>query len=236
MNLRDTLNTEEKYIENIEFDEQCIKEDFEEYQENKNEWDEERIQVQFEDLSRYNYQVMISKYSLGLPVADIIEDYKQGIYFMEKGWVAESGYIEMLWYLSIGIMLNIENDEFNKLVQLVEKNNLNDFLLDFLIKAKIHNHKQTSSLLWEKPYSELKKVIDSASEPQQAVKLLQLYVKKHWYKGHSDCGWYNDHNSKWGVHFGYWSFESGAIAKILGLDDTILKDQQYYPYDMVHWK
>jgi hypothetical protein len=57
----------------------------------------------------------------------------------------------------------------------------------------------------------------------------------NWYKGHSDTGWYNDHKSKWNIHFGYWSFESGALVKILGLDDNSLKNQQYYPYDMVHW-
>ena len=33
--------------------------------------------------------------------------------------------------------------------------------------------------------------------------------------------------------FGYWSFESGALVKILGLDDSSLKEVQYYPYDML---
>ncbi|WP_368135627.1 PoNe immunity protein domain-containing protein, partial [Bacteroides caccae] len=46
--------------------------------------------------------------------------------------------------------------------------------------------------------------------------------------------WYNDH--KYGiVHDGYWSFESGALVKVLGLDDSCLKGLPYYPYDMVHW-
>jgi hypothetical protein len=35
--------------------------------------------------------------------------------------------------------------------------------------------------------------------------------------------------------FGYWSFENGALVKILGLDDSSLKEVQYYLYDMVHW-
>ncbi|WP_367575897.1 PoNe immunity protein domain-containing protein [Neisseria leonii] len=30
------------------------------------------------------------------------------------------------------------------------------------------------------------------------------------------------HKSPHGVHRGYWSFESGALVKILGLDDSIL--------------
>ena len=29
-------------------------------------------------------------------------------------------------------------------------------------------------------------------------------------------------------------FESGAMVKVLGLDDSELKDVPYYPYDLVH--
>ncbi|MDR2570707.1 MAG: DUF1911 domain-containing protein, partial [Oscillospiraceae bacterium] len=35
---------------------------------------------------------------------------------------------------------------------------------------------------------------------------------------------------------GYWSYESGAVAKILRLDDTGWEDMKYYPYDMVHYR
>ena len=28
---------------------------------------------------------------------------------------------------------------------------------------------------------------------------------------------------------------TGVLVKVLGLDDSILKGQPYYPYDMVHW-
>ncbi|MDR4190445.1 hypothetical protein COL87_26390 [Bacillus pseudomycoides] len=38
------------------------------------------------------------------------------------------------------------------------------------------------------------------------------------------------------IFSGYWSFESGAIAKILNLDDSTLRDTPYYPYDMVHYR
>ena len=38
------------------------------------------------------------------------------------------------------------------------------------------------------------------------------------------------------LYYGYWSFEAGAIAKILNLDDSNLKDVPYYPYDLVHYK
>ena len=67
-----------------------------------------------------------------------------------------------------------------------------------------------------------------------SIQKLEKYLKKEWYQGHFDCAWHDDH--KYGIrHDGYWSFESGALVKALGLDDSSLKGLPYYPYDMVHW-
>lgn len=41
--------------------------------------------------------------------------------------------------------------------------------------------------------------------------------------------------SKFDTYSGYWSYESGAIAKVLQLDDEVLKNVPYYPYDLVHY-
>ena len=31
-----------------------------------------------------------------------------------------------------------------------------------------------------------------------------------------------------------WAYEAGAVAKILDLEDGALKEQRYYPFDLVH--
>ena len=54
--------------------------------------------------------------------------------------------------------------------------------------------------------------------------------------GAVNCRWYDIHKAKEKLYYGYWSFEAGAIAKILNLDDSNLKDVPYYPYDLVHYK
>ena len=41
--------------------------------------------------------------------------------------------------------------------------------------------------------------------------------------------------SKQNTYYGYWIYEAGSICKILRLDDEELKEQQYYPYDLVHF-
>ena len=63
-----------------------------------------------------------------------------------------------------------------------------------------------------------------------------MMPQKYWYVGHKNMGWYDIHKAKEKLYYGYWSFEAGAIAKILNLDDSNLKDVQYYPYDLVHYK
>jgi len=37
-------------------------------------------------------------------------------------------------------------------------------------------------------------------------------------------------------YYGFWSFDTAALAKILGLDDSALKNNNHYPYDLAHYK
>lgn len=137
----------------------------------------------------------------------------------------------MIEMLSIGILLKINNEEFNKLTVLVDRENVNDFLIDFLINYKKSDWQQTTSLLWKK-YKKIVDVIETSKEnKEKGLELLKKYLKS-WYKSIE----IKTHESKWNIHKGYWSWESGAIAKIIGLEDNNLKDESYYPYDMVHFE
>jgi hypothetical protein len=69
---------------------------------------------------------------------------------------------------------------------------------------------------------------------EEAEIKLKEYLKKYWYKNHSDTYWYNNHNSKYNTYFGYWSFESAAIVKIKKMGNNIFKDIKYYPYDFIN--
>lgn len=62
---------------------------------------------------------------------------------------------------------------------------------------------------------------------------LQEYLSR-WYR--EDCGCYEAHKSSQKIYYGYWSFEAGAVAKILQIDDTGMEQMPYYPYDLVHYK
>ena len=77
---------------------------------------------------------------------------------------------------------------------------------------------------------------DAINSVQVSDDLLKDYLEKKWYKIHKECSWYDIHKKSPELYAGYWSFEAGAVAKILGVDDSSLKDEQYYPYDLVHFE
>ncbi|WMY92292.1 PoNi-like cognate immunity protein [Snodgrassella communis] len=247
MKLRDKLNSLEGYQEIIDKT-KSYTEEFKEKIRNLIEDEKKGIQKHpkpnneiieavYEDIFIYQSDILIAKYSMGQPISSIMEEYKITVSYMEKGWDAISGYISMVRMLSIGIMLEAEPDIFEKLKSLVERDHLNDYLVDFLLQNSTQWSKQTAKFEFPRPYKATQDIISLAqTDKTAALERLKKYLQKEWYRGHSDTGWHDDHKSKWNIHTGYWSFESGALVKILGLDDSTLKDQPYYPYDMVHWK
>ena len=89
---------------------------------------------------------------------------------------------------------------------------------------------ESKELLFSNVFSILQKVVFE----EDKITLLKEYLSNHWYN--KDCGCYEAHKSKQNIYYGYWSFEAGAIAKILNIDDIQLCGTQYYPYDLVHYK
>ena len=78
-----------------------------------------------------------------------------------------------------------------------------------------------------------KSVFERVLESVNKIELLKKYLKG-WYN--TDCEVFEAHKSDQKIYYGYWSFEAGAVVKILGIDDSELKDIPYYPYDLVHYK
>ena len=37
-------------------------------------------------------------------------------------------------------------------------------------------------------------------------------------------------------YVGLWSYDTGALAKMLGIGDDALQNDNHYPYDLVHYK
>ena len=122
------------------------------------------------------------------------------------------------------------------LIDKIDDANVDDILLDYLITAYGLKRKRVSTEYYkEKPYREMMEIVSVAkSDKKKASDMLFDYTEKHWLKAHSDIDW--PRLSKDDDYCGFWSFEAGAVAKILNLDDSKLVNSDFYPYDLVHYK
>ena len=176
-------------------------------------------------------------YSSGASIDKVKSLFLEIIDIADKIWESDGNYVEMIHLLSIGNMVNMEKEEMDRLKKLIKEDGVEDYLIEFLIHAYDPSWEiRTTSLNFGHPYTLLYDIIHAETK-EIALFRLKEYLEKEWYHGHNDMGWYDSHEKEdEAIYSGYWSFESGAIAKILDLDDSILKDTPYYPYDMVHFQ
>ena len=235
---RDNIFIEEKINELIKFNEMMIKEwlqELDQLNQGINPYKrpiEEVIRLTKEDISIYQEKKMIATYTAGYAIEKFKEEYLKFVDSLVPVWHSNSGYDEMLWALSIGVLLEIDETTFDKLVDLVKKDDLEDYLIDYLIQSRHPEWKIRINYNFPRPYGFTRKIIEEENS-EKAVSLLKEYLTKKWYQGCRDEGWYDLHKRNIDNYYGYWSFESGALCKIKGLDYKKLKGLSYFPYDLV---
>ena len=175
---------------------------------------------------------MIATYTAGFSIVDFKGQYIKYVESLQLSWQSNSGYEQMVWVLSIGILLEIEEMIFDQLVDLVKKDDPEDYLIDYLIQSRHPEWTIRVNYNFPKPYGFTRKIIEE-EDSEQALKLLKKYLAKKWYQGSRDTGWYNLHKTNNRSYYGYWSFESGSICKLKGLDYKELEGVPYFPYDLV---
>ena len=183
-------------------------------------------------ICRYQKEVMIATYTAGYSIEDFKCEYIKYVKSLQLSWHGNSGYLQMIWALSIGILLEIDEEIFDQLVSLVKKDDPEDYLIDYLIQSRHPEWKIRLNYNFPKPYGFTRKIIEE-EDSEQALKLLKEYVTKKWYPGHRDTGWYDLHKENIDNYYGYWSFESGALCKLKRLDYKQLEGLPYFPYDLV---
>lgn len=261
MNLREKLNTQEGYEEIIDEDTEYIDDKIEKIKELKHD-ELNRIQkypkTNNDIIKSYRnglvmrfFNLIIAEYSIGKEYAEIkktfikllntmetswntlsLENFKHG--FNEPPYYTTDNYQQILTLISFGILLEVDDDNFSKIVKIRDKVNTPDKLLDFMINYRVRKEQSKNQLPYNY-YTNLLKILDK-NEKNEIIKSLKNYLSKQWFKEFGKMADADTHKGIVNYHTGYWSWEAGAIAKILDLDDSSLKDQQYYPYDMVHFK
>ena len=242
MGLRDTLNTEENYKDGLISNKEALlyfhvklqklQSDLENGIENYKKPTIEVYKSTLATILSYQRDILLATYSIGDSLSAFKEEYIIYVSSLIPIWRKEWGYEQMLWALSIGILLNIDEETFDQLVALVKKDDPEDYLIDYLIQSCHPEWTIRINYNFPRPYGFTRKIIEEENS-EQALKLLKEFVTKKWYQGSSDTAWYDVHKQNIKNHVGYWSFESGALCKIKGLDYKELEGVPYFPYDLV---
>ena len=172
--------------------------------------------------------IIIAKYSKGDPLNDIKQEFDSTVELFCEAW-DDSVYDSNIIYASLAYLLNLEADKLKSIKDKLQNADTYDSLLEFILTGNKDNF-DASKISFPKPYKNLVKSIE-AEDREPFLKYL-----KGWYKGSKGSAWYGTHELENKFQYnGYWSFESAAVAKRLCLDDSDLQNEQYYPYDLVHF-
>lgn len=183
----------------------------------------------------YHVNKIKALYSKGVAIAEIKELYPRYLECLIKSWKAHDGMDILLDVVSLGILLNIDRIQIEKLTEFLKKEDINDIIIDFLLNELDSDWEiRDNSVRYPLAYELLGNIIMEVNKDRQ-LELLKQYLDQ-WYRNNDDSAWYNSHNSKQDTYNGYWSFETGAMVKALGLDDSSLKGRKFYPFDMVHFE
>ena len=244
--MRDALCKDEVLRKKIDFNNEVIPEDKEELEQLLNDIKEgiQRYPRKTEEiiddikvgLFRSYYEIIRAKFSLGLDCESLEQDYLDMLEYVSDIGCEKIGYVHFIQVFSLGILLEVSDSELEKLVKIADEEKLDDCLFDFLVQAcGLTRGFSSECYQKENPYKETAQIIKlSFGDKKAADKALKTYMEKKWFQGHYDYEWKNAH--KRAGYVGFWSFETGALAKILELDDEKLQKCNHYPYDLVHYK
>ena len=198
----------------------------------------ERLCLLIERIFELKLHIIVAEYSRGDDIDTLRLDYKSALElwretsFKDK---IEYYYTINLWFVSLTVLLDMGDDIVETVKRKLEQENINDWLLNFILaKGEKEPAQIEGQLLVPKESQALKNAI-CASDKNQLIH----YLEKEWYSNFKDCGWYDSHKlskRNFQIYFGYWCFEAAAVMKLLKWDDSDLVDQQYYPYDLAHYK
>lgn len=192
------------------------------------------------------FQLIQAKYSRGDGVKTILTDCAVLMETVTNFWTPDTDYsdggdmdfMDLINALSLGILADIDKKYFEELGKVMQEKNFSDFIIDYLLNTQLSDYPIGEELQVPDSKSlQLLSEITKEENKNEAVKKLKLYLDKYYYTLESLDYEYNTHKFENGRNFyGYWCWEAGALVKIKGLDDGILRNNQFYPYDFVHWK
>ncbi len=219
----------------------------------ENKIEEDRINRFKSSVFSYKLKNLIAKFSAGTELTILSEetascccDMKSlwaNLYYYKNGYLKQyisSGYNEMIWMLSLATLLKVDRDQFNNLVEIIDR----DGVVDVLFEKIISFHDPLRPMISGETYHpkiqyipndfKLLRTAIKSTDKKEMEKLVGTYVTKEWYKNQKKLGTMTLSPEK-DSYIGCWCFEAAAFVAILDLDDSSFRDCPYYPKDLVDY-
>ena len=184
-------------------------------------------------------QSLIANYSMGKDIQLLKEEFLETIVYCQYGAKRKKyyfdEYVRMLWMLSLGILLEIENEQYQKIVDVLRESGVEDVLFEFLIRYKLSNGLEDTknTFIDGISFQDLVQAIKMDASESERIESMNRFLQ-YWYRNMGYATWYETHkNDSINLYFGYWSFEAAAVVKILGLDKDTFEKQKYFPQDLM---
>lgn len=204
---------------------------------------------------------LIASYSKGATKSELKQQFSEALMVMEKVWDKKitkvyygvrqkeldqyklSPYLYMLQMFALSILLDASDDEFNVLVNLIDRDKVKDYLIEFFIIYRVKNREKPQNesysrfVIIPQLYKDLVDVAygNSIDSDEEAIK---HFLDKKWIKipkknsVNLNLKDIPNYEVKDGF-VGLWAFEVAALVKIKGLDDSSFRDNQFYPDRLV---
>ena len=181
------------------------------------------------------------KYSRGDKVSELVSIYQEivphflGTFYEDEDYSkgGDADYAEVIDIISVGILLNADI-ELKKLSNRLQEVNYKDRLVSLFLQD--YGFPKVDSLIWPK-FNNYKFLEEPTNPSKERVEEeINFFLEEKFYTRKNLGDYYNAHKREDDSYIGYWSWETGAIVKLMSLDDSNFKDNLYYPYDMVHWQ
>src|SRR5690606_35991694 len=138
---------------------------------------------------------------------------------------------ERLWLVSVALAFGVDDATFDRVVFAVERGH-GERLLDRLIATRRPEHPIGEDLPFPRILGSLDAAFDAA-DPERAVASVRKYLDG-WYPAWKGTMGWGGHEAQHVNHYwGYWAFEVPGVVTALGLDDASLRDNEYYPRDLL---
>lgn len=187
--------------------------------------DVEKRQRIYLSLLGYRMNILAASFSSGSDKKELTSLFNAACIAAEHA--QQLSYENALILLSFAVMLE-QTEPAKSLVQKINCAFADDKLLLYICQyIDCGKAEWRGDFLIPEIYASLDAVF--AAETSAQKEKAALNYLDGWYERCKNCAWYNTLSSKFDTYTGYWSFESAAIAKILQLDISRLKKNEYFP-------